>query len=172
MELTRITLLVSILAVSSLSRAEAEPHASSQLQLDLGLSVIHAHYEHPLGDHVALSAGGGIFGTYFLPWFDLGDEVVGAGFGLRATWFRERGERGLYLTPYLRGSYVSGNSDGMEGTGIAVTAGTFVGWCFGLSERFDLRAGLGAQYIYIAADPLAASTPFVGIDLLVGYRLQ
>ncbi len=55
--------------------------------------------------------------------------------------------------------------------GVGIAAGAFVGWAFGLTDRLDLRIGIGAQYIYLDAPPLGASTPFVALDLVVGYRL-
>jgi hypothetical protein len=167
----RSLLIVAVLATPALAD-EPGPQLARQVQLDLGLSVVHAAYEHPIGNHVALAIGAGIFGTYFLPWFDAGDDVAGAGGGVRATWFSRRGGRGLYVTPYVRASYVSGERDGMEGTGVAITSGVFAGWCFAVKRRLDVRVGAGAQYIYIDADPLAASTPFVALDLVVGYRLR
>jgi hypothetical protein len=151
---------------------ELPPHLNRQIQLDLGLSVVHADIEQPIGDHFAIAIGAGIFGTYFLPWFDAGDDVKGPGGGIRATWFQRRGGRGFYVTPYVRSAYVSGERDGMKGTGVAVTSGVFAGWCFAVKRRFDVRIGAGAQYIYIDADPLSASTPFVALDFVVGYRLH
>ncbi|HEY5926985.1 MAG TPA: hypothetical protein VIV11_35100, partial [Kofleriaceae bacterium] len=114
-----------------------------------------------------------IFGTYFLPWFDLGDRVVGFGGGVRASYFPRDDGRGLYITPYVRAARVTGEHDeGIEGTGVAVELGAFVGYAFRLTSRLDLRVGGGAQYIYIDGDnDLGASTPFVALDAVVGYRL-
>lgn len=165
--------LVVLCLLASPALADEHPsHLNRQLQFDLGLSVVHAGLEIPIGNRLAVAFGGGIFGTYFLPWFDAGDDVAGPGGGVRATWFRNRDGRGLYVTPYVRASYVSGERDGMKGTGVAITSGLFAGWCFAVKGRFDVRVGAGAQYIYIDADPLGASTPFVGLDLVVGYRLH
>lgn len=164
----RLGVLAVILASSAAARAELRP----QVQADLGLTVVHAAYEQPLGAHVAVALEAGIFGTYFLPWFDLGDDTAGFGGGVRATWFAKDTGRGLYVTPYARVVRVGGeDAMGTEHTGVAVTGGVFAGWAFGLSERLDLRVGGGAQYIYVDAGPLGASTPFVALDLVVGYRL-
>jgi len=142
---------------------------------DLGLSVIHVGYQHPIGRHLAVSLTAGIFGTYFLPWFDLGDDVKGLGAGLRGTWFAHEDGRGFYVAPYVRVHGVRGEHDDLEGSGPGVTAGAFAGWAFGLGEKLDLQLGLGAQYIYQSIDTDAgkqtSSTPFIAIDIVLGYRL-
>jgi hypothetical protein len=164
---TRLGFFAVILA-SSVAAAELRP----QVQADLGLTVINAAYEEPIGEHWALQLEGGIFGTYFLPWFDLGDDVKGIGGGTRVTWFARRSGRGPYVAPYLRVSRISGEDEaGEDHNGFGIATGVFVGWAFGLTERLDLRIGAGAQYIYLDAPPLGASTPFVALDLVVGYRL-
>ena len=85
--------------------AAAEPPA--QVQADLGLAVVGVGYEKPLGDHLAIMGEAQIFGTYFLPWFDRGDNVTGLGVQARATWFRGENHHGLYATGYLRYDEVS-----------------------------------------------------------------
>lgn len=161
--------------VEPASMAEVAVTAVPQLQADVGLTVIMLGYEHPVGTKVSMQAEVGIMGTYFLPWFDLGDDVKGFGGGVRATWFATPARRGLYIAPYVRVARISGEREEaaatIEGTGTLVTAGAFAGYAFGLTNKLDLRLGLGAQYIYIDAGPLGASTPFVAIDAVVGYRL-
>ncbi len=152
-----------------------EPSLEPQLQADVGLSVIQAAYEHPFGRRVSASVSAGIFGSYFFPWFDLGDDVVGLGGGFRVTWFARDSGRGLYIAPYVRVHRVSGDRGDLHGTGLGVSAGAFAGWAFGLTDRLDLRLGFGAQYIRHSIDTdagrLTSSAPFVAIDILVGYRL-
>ncbi|MDB4960074.1 MAG: hypothetical protein JWP01_73 [Myxococcales bacterium] len=149
-----------------------QAHLAPQLQADLGLTVVAIGYEHPIADHLAIQIEAGIFGTYFLPWFDLGDDVKGIGGGVRPTWFARESGRGFYVAPYVRVEGVRGETaDGESHDGLAIAGGVFAGWAFGLTERLDLRVGGGAQYIYVDAGPLSASTPFVAIDLVVGYRL-
>ncbi len=147
----------------------------SSIVADLGLTVVHLGYQHPIGRHLALSLTAGIFGTYFLPWFDLGDDVKGIGGGIRGTWFARESGRGFYVAPYVRVQRVSGSHDDLDGSGPGFSAGAFAGWSFGLGEKLDLQLGLGAQYIYQYIDTSAgkqtSSTPFVAIDILVGYRL-
>ncbi|MFN0246846.1 MAG: hypothetical protein ACKV2T_08045 [Kofleriaceae bacterium] len=148
-----------------------------QLQADLGLSVICLGYEHPMWNPKSVSVflGAGIFGTYFLPWFDRGDNTVGAVADVRVTWFpRSNDGRGLYVTPYGRVGYAAGDDEetGAHGGGIVVTAGAFVGYAFRLSNRLDLRVGAGGQYIYIDGENgVGASTPFVALDIVLGFRL-
>lgn len=145
-----------------------------QLQADLGLSVICVGYEHPVAQRVAVFVGGGIFGTYFLPWFDRGDDVIGGVGDVRVTWFSGKDGRGLYVTPYVRAGYASGDDEetGAHGGGLVVTAGAFVGAALRLTSRLDLRLGLGGQYIYInGKNDVGASTPFVAIDIALGFRL-
>jgi hypothetical protein len=161
-----LLLLLGTAPVSADTPAELRP----QLHADLGLSVVGFGYEHPLTAQVAVAGQAGIFGTYFLPWFDRGDDVKGLQAGTRVTWFARPTGRGLYVAPYLRGVAVRGESGGVTGDGVGLTVGAFAGWVFGLTEKLDLRAGAGAQYIYFDADPVAASTPFVALDMLVGYR--
>jgi hypothetical protein len=167
--------LSPVVAVFLLSTgvAAAEP-PRPQLQADLGLSVVAFGYEHPLGAHVSVMVGGGLFGTYFLPWFDLGDNVVGGVGDLRVTWFHGDDGRGLYVTPYVRAGYASGSHEGtsVDGAGLALTTGVFVGYGFRLTDKLDLRIGAGGQYIYIGGDhDVGASTPFLALDTTLGYRL-
>ena len=162
-----LSLLVLVLCASAAHADELRPQA----QLDLGLSVVDAAYEQPLADHLAITAEAGIFGTYFLPWFDAGDNVVGFGGGLRATWFSRASGHGFYLAPFVRGNRVSGDKSGVHGTGLGGSAGVFAGWAFAVTDHIDARIGAGAEYFYIDAGPLHASTPFIALDLVVGYRL-
>ncbi len=141
--------------------------AASQLQADVGLTVADVAYERTVAPQVAVALEAGIFGTYFLPWFDLGDDVKGLNTGVRATWFSRPSRHGLYVTPYVRLAGVRGEDDARY----VITVGAVVGWAFRLARRVDLRLKLGAQYIYVDADPLGASTPFVAIDAVVGFRL-
>jgi hypothetical protein len=166
--------LTPIAAVLFLSASTAAAEPRPQLQADLGLSVVALGYEHPLGDHVSAMVGAGLFGTYFLPWFDRGDNVVGGVGDLRVTWFHRDDGRGLYVTPYVRAGYASGTHEGtqVDGAGLAVTGGVFVGYGLRLTDKLDLRIGAGGQYIYIGGDhDVGASTPFIALDTLVGYRL-
>lgn len=153
-----------------------EVEARSQIQADLGLSVICLGYEFPMWNKpVSIFVGAGVFGTYFLPWFDRGDDTIGGVGDLRVTWFpRNDDGRGLYITPYVRAGYAGGDDadTGAHGAGAVVTTGVFVGYGFRLSNRLDLRAGAGGQYIYIGGDNgVGASTPFVALDLALGFRL-
>ena len=147
----------------------------AQVQADFGLSVIQAAYEHPIGRNFAASLSAGVFGSYFLPRFNLGDNVIGIGGGARVTWFQRETGRGLYVAPYVRVHRVSGDHDGVDGTGVGVSSGAFIGWAFGLGDKLDLRIGGGAQYIWHSIDTgpatFSSSTPFVALDLLLGYRL-
>jgi len=159
-----------LLLATSTAYAELRPQA----QIDGGLSVIGAGYEHPLGTHVALQGELFIFGTYFLPWFDLGDESTGFGFGVRPTWFAREDGHGFYVTPFFRGVAVDGDS--FSPTGIGFETGVFAGWAFSLSSKLDLRVGGGAQYIHFHIDDAqgarqSSSTPFVALDAVLGYRL-
>lgn len=167
-----ITIAAVTAAIAAPAPALAEPAAlAPQAHADLGLSVVGVGYERPVTAHVAVQAQGGIFGTYFLPWFDRGDDVQGLQLGARVTWFARTSGRGLYVAPYLRGVAVRGEADGQAGRGLGFTAGAFAGWAIGLGQRLDLRLGAGAQWIYFDADPLTASTPFLAADILLGYRL-
>jgi hypothetical protein len=161
--------------LGTVAAASAQPSAlAPQVQADLGLSVVGVGYEHPLADHVSLQGELEVFGTYFLPWFDAGEDAKGLGFGIRPTWFQRTSGHGLYVAPYFRGVAVDEESlTGFGGIGFA--AGVFVGWAFGLTEKLDLRIGGGAQYIHFHVDTPngeeRTSTPFVALDAVLGYRL-
>jgi hypothetical protein len=164
---------IALVLFLSASIAAAEP-PQPQLQADLGLSVAAIGYEHPLGAHVSAMIGGGLFGTYFLPWFDLGDNVVGAVGDLRVTWFPRDHEHGIYVTPYVRAGYASGTHEDtmVDGAGLVLTTGLFIGYGVRLTDKLDLRVGAGGQYIYIrGAHDVGASTPFVALDTTLGFRL-
>jgi hypothetical protein len=165
----RLTVLVVLVASSA--RADTQ---RPQLQIDGGLSVIGAGYEHPIASHVALQGEAFVFGTYFLPWFDAGDDVKGLGIGVRPTWFAREDGHGLYVSPYFRAVRVD-RSSLVDRDGSGFTTGVFAGYAFGLSERLDLRIGGGAQYIWFYVDSedhrSTTSTPFVALDAVLGYRL-
>lgn len=171
--MTTLVRAAVVLALAGASRvASAEPTAVvPQAHADLGLSVVGVGYERPVAAHVAIEGQAGIFGTYFLPWFDAGDDVQGLQVGGRVTWFARTSGHGLYVAPYVRGVAVRGELDGETGEGLGFTAGVFAGWAFRAGDRLDVRVGGGAQFIYFDADPLEASTPFIALDVLVGYRL-
>ena len=164
-------LVLALLCASSVASADSERGA--QLQIDGGLSVIGVGYEHPVAAHVSLQVETFVFGTYFLPWFDLGEDVKGIGAGVRPTWFHRADGRGFYVSPYLRG--VAVDDESITGaSGFALTAGVFAGWAFRPTERIDVRVGAGAQYIRATAEgpngDIQFDTPFVAIDGVVGYR--
>lgn len=166
---------VALLLAVCLGNAHAEPvERGPQLQIDGGLSVIGPAYEHPLPANLAVAFEAFVFGTYFLPWFDAGDDVKGLGIGVRPTWFARETGRGLYVTPYFRAVAIDEASlVGFDGIGFAT--GAFVGWAFGLTDTLDLRLGAGAQYIHFHVDTdtgeRGTGTPFVAIDATLGYRL-
>lgn len=161
--------LLALLVVPAI--ASAEPERGGQIQIDGGLSVIGAGYEHPLGAHVSLQAEMFVFGTYFLPWFDLGEDVKGFGAGIRGTWFARPSGHGFYVTPYLRGVIVDDESI-VGATGRGFSAGFFAGWAFRLGQKLDLRVGAGAQYIRAHTEMTESfGTPFVALDATLGYRL-
>ncbi len=159
----------SVLALALVLVPTVASAGDKQLQIDGGLSVIGFAYEQPILDHVSLGIETFVFGTYFLPWFDLGEDIKGLGVGLRPTWFASKTGRGLYVAPYVRTALVDETLLGLGG--YAVTAGAFVGWAFGLSEKLDLRVGAGVQYIHAKVDDISFGTPFVAIDAVLGYRL-
>jgi hypothetical protein len=174
------SLIVSVALVFATRTAAADylppPRLQPQVQIDGGLSVIGPAFEFPLNRTMAIAPEVFVFGTYFLPWFDLGDRVAGFGGGLRFTKFLREGGDGLYITPYARFASVGEGIGDM--TGVAVTAGAFVGWGLRIGSRWDLRLGGGLQYIYVNSGTLDtgmkgpnASTPFVAIDAVIGYRL-
>ena len=171
----RLFVLVVILGSASPALATQPTERHDQVQADLGLSVIQVAYEHRLAGHLSASLSAGIFGSYFLPWFDLGDNVVGVGAGVRVTWFLRPSGRGFYVAAYGRGHRVTGDHDDMHGSGFGFSTGAFAGWAFGLGKKLDLRTGVGAQFIdhYIdtPAGTSTSKTPFIALDLVVAYRL-
>lgn len=175
-------LAITAAIAASVSGARAQPAdlpapMPPQLQLDLGLSVITLDYEHPLPANLAVAFGVGVFSTWFAPIFDVGDAFIGPGAELRVTRFFSDDGRGLYAGPFVRVSRAKGERDEVQSDPtIGFTVGAFVGYAFGLTERIDLRLGLGAQYMRFSAKPDASPTtlevnsPFVAIDAVVGYR--
>ncbi len=146
-----------------------------QVQLDLGLAVIGVDYEHPVARHLAVQVGVQVFSTYFAPWFEIGDELAGVGGEVRVTWFMRATGHGLYVAPFVRAARVTGERDGVSGSGFGFSGGAFVGWAVGLTRKLDLRLGAGAQYLSYHASPstgrVEVATPFIAIDAVVGYRL-
>ena len=144
--------------------AAAEPRP--QVQADLGLAVVGVGYEKPLGDHLAVMGEAQIFGTYFLPWFDAGTNVTGFGGEVRGTWFRDPSHHGLYATGYLRINRVADDSTSTVGW----CGGAVAGWAFPVS-KVDVRIGAGAQWMRYQSETIDIDTPFIALDLVVGYRL-
>ena len=147
-----------------------------QLQLDLGLAVAGVAFEHPIGPRFAIQLGVQVFSTYFAPWFDAGDKVQGGGGSLRATYFFARGGRGAYVAPFLRVARVTGEHEtGASGSGVGFSTGAWGGYAFRLSPKFDVRLGAGLQYMRYLVDTSAGrvglSTPFIALDIVIGYRL-
>ena len=101
--------------------------------------------------------------------------LVGFGGGVRPTFFSKPGSRGYYFAPFLRVDRVTGERDGMSGSGVGFSAGFFVGHTIRLGRRLDGRLGAGVQYMSYAVDTsagaLEAKTPFLALDAVVGYRL-
>lgn len=168
--------LLVLLAIATPAAAQpgdiVDP-AGSQVQLDLGLSVITVNYELPVAQRVSLSVGAGVFSTWFAPVFGVGDAFIGPGGEVRVTrWFSDD-NHGLYVTPFVRVSRATGEDEDMtvEGTAFGFTAGAIVGWALPLTSRLDLRLGVGPKYIRFVADDVSVSTPFVTIDAVLGYRL-
>jgi hypothetical protein len=159
--------VVVVAAVASARSAGAEPEPRPQVQADLGLAVVGAVYERPLGTHVALGFEAQAFSTYFLPWFSAGSSLAGFGGELRASWFAGGTPHGLYIAPYARIDSVTNDHD----RGVGYCAGAFVGWAFALTATLDARIGAGAQYMHYDVAPSKVDTPFAALDLLVGYRL-
>jgi len=157
-------LLVICAATIAATPAAAAP---AQLQADLGLAVIGAGYEQPVGEHVGVMAEAQIVGTYFLPWFDAGDDVIGVGGEVRASWFRDARHRGLYAAGTFRVDRVADDTTHAVGW----CAGLLAGYAFGATDKLDVRVGAGAQWMHYQSSTIDIDTPFVTIDLVVGWRL-
>ncbi len=153
-------------ACLALAVCASTAHAD-QLHADLGLAVVGGGYEIDLSDNIAVQAEAQAFSTYFLPWFSSGSSLAGYGGQMRVTWFSRLSQHGLYIAPYFRLDSVS--DDHMRGVGFC--AGGVVGWAFPIGEQLDLRIGAGAQYMHYVLDASKVDTPFVALDLVVGYRL-
>ena len=144
--------------------AAAEP---AQVQADLGLAVIGLGYEQPLGDHLAVMGEAQIFGTYFLPWFDAGTNVTGFGGEVRTTWFRDASHHGLYAAGTFRLDRVADDSTSAVGW----CGGLLAGYAFAATKKLDVRVGAGAQWMRYQSETIDIDTPFVTLDLIVGWRL-
>jgi len=158
------SVVVIVLAVAA--PAVAEPPA--QVQADLGLAVVGVGYEQPLGDHLAIMGEAQIFGTYFLPWFDRGSNVTGYGAQARGTWFHGEDHHGLYAMGFLRYDEVSDDSNAST---LGFCGGLAAGYAFPATRKLDVRIGAGAQYMRYEGGTIDIDTPFIELDLVVGYRL-
>jgi len=166
----------AVLVVALCGRAAAGPdQLQPQVLIDFGLAVIGAAYEHPVTNHVALLLEAHVHGTYFLPWFDLGDKRAGPRHRSAPDVVRERERPWFYACAYARADAVSIDRGALNAKGFGTSEGLVAGWTFGLGAKLDLRLGLGVQYIYLGGDAngthLGASTLFPTIDGLLGYRL-
>lgn len=145
--------------------AAAEP---AQVQADLGLAVVGAGYEKPLGEHLAVMGEVQLFGTYFLPWFDAGTNVIGFGGEVRTSWFRDASHHGLYAAGTLRLDRVADDSTSAVGW----CGGLVAGYAFPATSTLDVRVGAGAQWMRYQSQTIDIDTPFVTLDLIVGYALR
>jgi hypothetical protein len=159
---------VVIVLVIGASVARADDRPPAQIQADLGLAVVGLGYEQPLGDHLAVMGEAQIFGTYFLPWFDAGNNVTGGGVEVRGTWFRGEHHHGLYAAGYLRYDEVSDEADH---SALGFCGGLVAGWAFPVSV-LDVRIGGGLQYMRYESITTDIDTPFIELDLIVGYALH
>ena len=103
-----------------------------------------------------------------MPWFDLGNNVTGLGVQARGTWFRGENHHGLYATGYLRYDEVGDDSDN---SAFGFCGGLVAGWAFPATEKLDVRVGGGLQYMRYEGITTDIDTPFIELDLVVGYRL-
>ena len=155
----------ALIVVLVAAPAAAEP--APQVQADLGLAVVGVGYEKPLGERLAVMGEAQLFGTYFLPWFDRGTNVIGFGGEVRATWFRNPDHHGLYAAGTLRIDRVADDSTSAVGW----CGGAVAGWAFPVSV-VDVRVGAGAQWMRYQSETIDIDTPFITLDLIVGYALR
>ena len=169
--------IASLLVLTGTAAAEPPRNA---MQADLGLTVIGFGYERVVAPQLALGAMVTTMGTWFGPTYDQ-PWMGGHGVGVRATWFpRATASRGLYVAPYVRAiaASVKQDTDGNDVDGgttrLGVTGGVFVGYAWLLAGHWQVRAGVGVQYIDLAAadadgNPIAFRSAWPAIDAVVGY---
>ena len=155
----------ALIVLFAAAPAAAEPPA--QVQADLGLAVIGVGYEKPLGQHLAVMGEAQVVGTYFLPWFDAGTNVIGFGGEVRTSWFRHASHHGLYAAGTLRIDRVADDSTSAVGW----CGGLLAGYAFPATHKLDVRVGAGAQWMRYQSETIDIDTPFITLDLVVGYRL-
>jgi hypothetical protein len=170
-----VGVVAAVLLASGVARAD-------EVQADLGLTVIGIGYERTLAPQLTAGIAGEFMGTWFGPYFGK-PWLGGLGGGVRATWYpRATAPYGLYVAPYFRLIDVSATQDGnghsaSSGSAPGFTAGIFVGESFELPAHFNLRLGVGVQYIDLAAPTsplteLSFRSAWPALDLVVGYTFR
>ena len=159
----------------------AEPAArKTQVQADLGMTVIGVGLERQVAPQLALGGYVHSLATWFGPWFDR-PNLGGVALGVRVTWFpRGTAPTGLYVAGFARmvRASVLADAEGNDAPSdvhAGLTSGAFVGYAWALPAHLSLRLGLGVQYISLAARrnadgrEVAFRGPWPGLDAVVGY---
>ena len=168
------------LLVATTSVAEADPSSGAdspdqnQIQADLGMTVIGIGYERTVAPQLTLGIAAESLETWFGHWFNR-PELGGFGVGLRATWFPYGcAPHGLYVAAFSRIIRTTDwGNDGGIGATAGITGGLFIGESFVFAKHWNLRVGLGVQYIALqvptATSSLAFRTLWPGLDTVLGY---
>ena len=172
-----VTALLSALVLPTHADAELRPSVPTpraasarrnSVNADVGLAVLGLAYQRVVHPRVELQ----VQAQYFSPWF-VSSGVGGFGAQLRPFFFLSgAAPAGVYISPFVRASYVRGRINDVEGGGLGLSAGATFGQSFFFARRVVLRGGVGLQYLsYEVASPLAKAriqTFYPTIDLSIG----
>lgn len=139
---------------------------------DLGLHVIGLGFQRTVSPHVALS----VSANMYVPWTvtdKLGD-LRGGVLRLRPYFFiTNEAPRGMWVSPFIQGGFVSGERDGTSKMGSTGALGASLGYAFLFADRVHLSLGIGGQmhYGWIPDSSAAPSFYTAGFhaDLTLGF---
>lgn len=156
---------------AALEEEEAPPGPSTAVLGDLSLGVVGVGFEYLIEGAVALH----LAAQFHAPWYRREAGYYGVGGELRVFWFfAASGYEGAYLSPGMRMSYLTHDSDEgfREGYSLSGRMSLGYGWIF---DSFYLRIGIGGQYEMADLTEIDGQTtqdfgsPYLVLDIYLGW---
>lgn len=178
---------------TSASAERSPTRGDTVLLADLGLHIVAAGVQRVVTDRIALQASAG----WYVPWTqtknvfgvsgdhhspDTGGSIrrpgdpQGGMVRLRPFFYLgSQPLRGLWVSPFIQGGWVTADRAGTSRTGPAAALGATVGYAFLLADHLHLSLGAGLQ-VHAATLPGGDTfpsffQPFPTADIAIGYRL-
>jgi hypothetical protein len=183
--------------LASPAHAEEPPARRTVILADLGLHIVAVGVQRLVSPRVSLQASAGLY----VPWTQTkdvfgvsgDDHAADTGGSLRRSGDPQggmirlrpfvylgpgsegRGLRGLWVSPFIQGGWVTADRNGTSRTGPAAALGATVGYAWLIADRVHLSLGAGLQ-VHAARVPGGDGfpsffQPFPTADISLGYAL-